>query len=360
MLGFYQSNLWQTYGAAESQKGVENKKVQDKLNDAELEEQNAEDDDDVSYLELKDDAPQKPLMLRLEETSTQSKIAALKYFQIQLYFTSADVEKNYWVNRLMQLVIPQQLMLLKVYKNYLSTFALSLAFQLHDVFTFEAYIDDFNDKYGDAAGASAELTEVMAEEQVYQKWYALSMIKMQLFYLHLYEQSIMTSAARQSMMQMASRGYNSFVELESSLKAEPENPQVDPAQAMASQYAYFSYYSQLLRFFAITSEVSLAQTGLMCSNFKRQAFDLLHDGDDSNDSDGEKYAKQAQQLESVYLPFSYSRWGQISSSRFYMEYFALMMDMNMPALLPGRAAERAETSIESMNLVQTAQEPAKQ
>jgi len=355
-LGLQQSAQWQNFGAIEARKGVAIKSL-------------VESSEAISFLELKTEeefvggvggfptpfaapfsAPSSPHkssvkeVEQLEQASSLAKLSALKLFQIQVYLTSSDVEKSYWVNRVLSLSVPQQMMVFKLYKNYLSTYALSLALQLSDVFTFEAHIDDFNDRYLSDSGVGSELTEFTAEQTVYQTWYSLASIKLQLFYIHLYEQSFMT--------QMASKHHSaaaSFLEVEETLKANPENPQPQ----MQNQYAMLSYYAQMLKLYSIFTELSLAQTGYQAATLKVQAFNMANDNDASNDEEAARLEKQATALEGTSLPAAFSQWGQISSMRFYLDYYVLMLDINVPAILPARAAERSETAIESLNLIQT-------
>jgi hypothetical protein len=241
-------------------------------------------------------------------------------------------------------------MYFKLYKQYLTTIALSLAFQLHDSFTLEGHLDNFNDQFG---GAKTDLSEALAELNVYSQWNQLASIKMQLFYLSIYEQSAMGQLQRMA----AGNAFQaaSFLELDEELKAEPAAPFVGSGDvaSMAQQYTFLTQYVSFLRMYIMYSEFHLASTGLMASHAKHQSLVYKYDDKPENDQDGVKLASQSQEMEGKYMPTLYGQWSQLTTMKSYLEFSLMYLDMQMPQLAVARAPIRADNAIQDLNLVQT-------
>jgi hypothetical protein len=365
MLGLQISSQFYQLGMIEYQKF---QKVA--TDDADLEEavKDDEDSDDVSLLELKDEfvpapgaslsgagllglsmmggfapgfggqqqhAPQTPEELEL--AGSQAKLTALKAMQIQFYLAASDVEKSYWTNKIITLLLPPQLTVYKLYKSYLNTLALSYAFQLHDSFTLEAYLDDFNDRLDSSHDST--LSETVAEQTLYTQWYSLAMIKYQLFMINLYEKmSTQQFAPQVQAAQGQAYGAASYLEVDAEPFASPQNP-----NAFAMQYAYMTYYTMMLKYSALFSEIQLAQTGLMTANTK---LDVAKNVDSKN-------VKQAVYLEGTALPSAYVQWASLNHQRFQIDYYMLVLEMSAPAVAVTQAADRAENVFQ--NFVQTEQ-----
>eukprot|EP00299_Pterocystis_sp_00344_P001663 c1152_g1_i1.p1 GENE.c1152_g1_i1~~c1152_g1_i1.p1 ORF type:complete len:449 (+),score=102.65 c1152_g1_i1:59-1348(+) len=359
--GSIEYQKFQKLGKAETDTDLEGDEVKSVVADE-------DDDDDVSLLELKDEfvpmggsltgagllgmsmmtgygtpglgvQPVKSgqTVDELELAGSQAKISALKAMQIQFYLAASDVEKSYWTNKILNLLLPPQFTVYKLYKSYLNTMALSVAFQLHDSFTLEAYLDDFNDRL-DAHHGSA-LSEIVAEQTLYTQWYSLAMIKWQLFMINLYEKmSTQQVAPQMQAAQTQAYGAASYLEVDAEPFVAGQNP-----NAFAMQYAYLSYYTMMLKYTSLFSEIQLAQNGLMTANTKLQVV---------KDSD-EKAAKQALYLEGTVLPSAFVQWSSINHQRFTIEYYLLVLDMYAPGIAATQAADRAENTFQ--NLVQTEQ-----
>jgi len=345
-LGLQVAQGFAAHGAAEIQKFhqqhadstsafflEEEKSVQSKKHFKQLE----EDDDDVKaleeagadeFLELKEEH------VDLATQSTHAKISALKSLHLQLYLTASDVEKSYWMSKIFALVLPPQYASLKLYKTYLNTMALSIAYQFHDAFTFETSIEAFNNDFEAAA-----ITEALAEHTVYQNWYNLVSIKWQLFMLSIYEQSYATAP-------QANHAASSFLETEEQAEfvgGAGQNP-------MMAQYAYLAYYIMMLKYYSIFTELNLAQTGLATSQLKVQ----LTQSDSSNDA----AEKQLNQLEGQTLPQLYVQWTSINQQKYMLEYYTLMFDMQSPAYAASQDVQRAENSFINLFQAQKAETTA--
>jgi len=370
MLGLQISSSFYKLGSIEYQKFQKSNDNTDL--EAEIEKPVAndeDDDDDVSLLELKDEfVPQPGSTLNgagllgfsmmsgmggmgmggfgaqqpqdnedLEAAGTHAKLSALKALQIQFYLAASDVEKSYWTNKILNFLLPPQLTVYKLYKSYLNTMALSIAFQFHDSFTLEAYLDDFNDNLD--SNHNSALSEIVAEQTVYTQWYSLAMIKWQLFMINLYEKMSTQQVAPQvQAAQTQAYGAASYLEVD----AEPFYGAAG-GNGFAMQYAYMSYYIMMMKYSSLFSEIQLAQTGLMTANSKLQ---LLKDSDS-------KVAKQALYLEGTALPSALVQWSSINHQRFQFEYYLLVLDMYAPGIAATQAADRAENTFQ--NFVQTEQ-----
>jgi len=302
-----------------------------------------------------------------ERLSTVGKVTALKYFFIQILTTASDVEKGYWVNKMYQVVLPAQFTIYKVYKNYLSTFALSTAIQLHDIFTFEAYTDDFNDKFSSLTGKSSKLTESVAEVELYQKWFSLCFLRFSLLQINMIEQAMITQAAAAAVPPVAPAAPapaagapvaspGAFVFLEEELKVEEKTEffGAQTPQAMAMQFAYLSYYQQILKYYTLFAEMNMAQTGSYMANIRYRAFDMLTDKTDTNDEEGKKLRRQASDLEHGPLSYATSQWANLVQMRYMMEYWTLLMGMySIPGAAEMSVAQRLNNPMSSIDLVQT-------
>jgi len=303
-----------------------------------------------------------------ERMSTLGKITALKYFFIQILTTASDVEKGYWVNKMYQAVLPAQFTIYKVYKNYLSTFALSTAIQLHDIFTFEAYTDDFNDKYSIVSGKSSKLTEAVAEVELYQKWLSLCYLRFALLQINMFEQAIATQAAAGAVPPVvpapatgaapaAPAAGAPTMFLEEELKEEETATPFFGAQtpqAMAMQFAYLSYYQQILKFYTLFAEMNVAQSGSYMANIRVRAYYMLTDAVETNDAEAKILRKQASALEFGPLSQAQLQWANLVQMRYMMEYWTLLMGMySIPGMAELSVAQRMNNPLGSMDFVQT-------
>jgi hypothetical protein len=352
-LGFQVASQFQALGSYEFQKFQKlNGKDEADMEEEEvqvpksLEEEDSESD--VSLLELKTEfypgygsglgmtQPQSSLSLEeLEHAGSFAKMSALKAMQIQFYMAASDVEKSYWANKLISTQLPPQLAMFKLYKSYLNTMALSSAIQFHDSFTFEAYIDDFNDRYGHATGQSSQLTEAMAEYNTYSQWHSLAMMKYQLFMVNMYEKMIVSSL----MQQMPAQQFQSYLEVD----AEPFFGGQDPSNYMAYQMSYLNYYGFFLKYQAISLELGIAQSGVSVAQAKYHAI--------QDDETSEAMSKYANNLEAVVLPQMLMQWGSVNQMKYSIEYYNLMLSFYAPNIAVAQAADRAENVFQ--NLVQT-------
>jgi hypothetical protein len=279
-----------------------------------------------------------------ERAETTSKIAALKYLFMQVLTTSSDVQQQYWINKAISTLVPQ-FATIKLYKTYLSTFALSSAIQLHDVYTFEAYIDDFNDNHPQG-GQSSQLTESVAELNLFRSWQSLVYMRFALFYMGMYEKSMAASVPVTPAAPATPP--TSFLEEEST--AEPT--QQDPQAMMVMQYTYMSYYVYILKFYALFTEMSIPQYGLMMASTKVRAQQILTDDDKNNDAQGVALRKQADYIDGYGLPMAISQWSNIVFMRYYFEYFLMMFDMSFPQLSQARQLQRIDDAMLNLNLAQ--------
>lgn len=364
----------------------ENKAVAEymKANEKNLEEQ---------FLTGKDDS--------LEMQSTMAKIAALKIMHIQLYMGSGDVQKSYWTTKLMQLMAPPQLAYFSIFKGFLNTVALSVLMQIHDSYTLEAYVDNFNDDFNSVGELpSADFAEAAAEYSVYSSWTALAGIKIALLYIDFAEMSTTMNAmqaAHAQMMQMppqaqapapapvpaahmaslstpevnikAQVGTGTVSLLELELKAEPAATATDAKftssdpQAAYQSYVQLQYYVSLLKYYNLMAEFQLANTGSTVASYKLMSLRILTDGDASNDGVGDKLDDHAEILEGVWLPQMYSQWAQINMFTYMMDAYLMYMELTISTQMTSLASfmstggdvstqmesVRAANAMESMN-----------
>jgi hypothetical protein len=326
---------------------------------ANLEESAEEDSEDVSLLELKSQffpgmfggygagfggAAPTQTKAQLEEAGSQAKFAALKAMHIQFYIAGSDVQQTYWANKIASMVLPPQLSVFKLYKTYLNTMALSYAFQFHDSFTQEAYLDDFNDRWGLTTGSSSQLSEALAEQQTYSHWSVLAMFKYQLFTINMYEKmvfgQIFAQAAAAQAAPAPAQQATSYLETEPSTTGS----QFMPGMFGGQFGGYMQYYSMWLKYSSIMLEIQLANAGLMVANTKAAA-------NMKNADVSASVSKNAQQMEGQYLPMLYTQWASTNQMKYYIEYYSLMTEMFFPQLAVAQAADRAENVF--TNLVQT-------
>jgi len=297
--------------------------------------------------------PQQPQISSavLEQKSTAGKISALKYFFIQLTATQSDVQMGYWMNKALSTILPQQFAMFKLYKNYLSTFAVSSAIQLQDAFTMEAYLEDFNQNFK-FAGNSAQLTEAIAERNVFTQWQQLVTMRLYLFYISMYESSMAQMGQMGVATPVPTPAAASFLEVE----AEPSK-QADPQSAMLMQYMYMYYTVRMIKFYTIFMEMSVPQVGLQMANFKAHGWTLLTDDRTDNDADGRKWVDHANKLDNFVVPQAISQWSSMVSTRYYMEFYLFMFDMYLPQMATQRVMARVDSAMLNTNLLQ--KEPAK-
>eukprot|EP00298_Acanthocystis_sp_HF-20_P000810 c11153_g1_i1.p1 GENE.c11153_g1_i1~~c11153_g1_i1.p1 ORF type:complete len:400 (+),score=102.97 c11153_g1_i1:71-1270(+) len=294
---------------------------------------------------------------QLRKQSTAGKITALKNFYVQLMSTQSDVEVGYWVNKIYSAALPAQFAMFKLYKNYLSTFAVSSAIQLHDSFTWEAYLEDFNQNYPEF-GRSAELTEAVTEHQLYQSWQSLATMRMYLFYIGIYESSYASQVQAQAQAAPAPAQAANPTFLEVDAEAEPAKPQ-DPQSAMLMQYTYMSYFSKMLKYYALFYEMMIPQYGSMMATTKVQALSLLTDTTPDNDEQGLQLLKHAEHLDNFAVPSAISQWSSMVLSRYYMEYYVLMFDLYLPQMAAARVYSRVDSAMLNTNMIQTEQPQTK-
>jgi len=278
----------------------------------------------------------------LEHASAQAKFAALKSLHIQFYFAGSDVQKAYYINKIVSMMMPPQLSIFKLYKSYLNTMALSTAFQFHDSFTQEAYLDDFNDHWGSHTGASSQLSEAIAEQHVYGSWSTLAMLKYQLFLINIYEKMMMGQAfAQVASAQQQAYGAASYLEVD----ADPSQHQFFGLGGSSVNYMqYLQYYQMYLRYSSIVLEIQLANAGLSIANAKASGLQ----GSSAVTADAVDSALKA---EGTYLPMLYTQWAQTNQMKYYIDYYSLILDMYAPQYAAAQAADRAENVFQ--NLVQT-------
>eukprot|EP00298_Acanthocystis_sp_HF-20_P005041 c15325_g1_i1.p1 GENE.c15325_g1_i1~~c15325_g1_i1.p1 ORF type:complete len:447 (-),score=174.93 c15325_g1_i1:54-1370(-) len=289
----------------------------------------------------------------LEQSASASKITALKYFGHQLVTTASDVSQSYWLNRYMAASVPPQLSMFKVYKNYLNTIGLSYAFELQDIFSFEAYTDHYNRRFfPEATNKGSLVVETVAEHTVYQKWQSLAMIRYYLFIISIYEQSMASQASQPTAVPTQAAANPSLLEVES------ETKQVqDPSAMMYYQYVSMSYMKYMMKYYAMILEISVSNYGLMITSQKLQGLHMLRDDTTSNDEQGHSLVSQSLEMEAIHLSGLISQWSSIVSMRYYVEYYMfLMFDMQLPQLAPARAYERVDAGMMSPNFLQTAKQ----
>merc|ERR1711972_765686 len=209
--------------------------------------------------------------------STSAKIAALKFMQVQLYLASSDVQKSYWTTKLMQAMAPPELAMYGVYKTFLSTVALSVMMQIHDVYTLEAYLDNFNDEF--SGSVSMDVAEATAEYTLYSSWTALTYIKVAMLYIDYVEMQTtvqaMQAAGQPLMPNLASMSNSNNAAAQSLLELKSETKPVDtntethtesktqftspnPAQAYQSMVT-LQYYVSLLKYYNLLVEMQWGQ-----------------------------------------------------------------------------------------------------
>jgi len=329
---------------------------------------------------------------KLEDASNQAKIGALKYMQIQLFLGSGDVQKSYWTAKLLGTVAPPELAFYQVVKSFLSTVALSVLFQIHDSFTLEAYLDNFNDNYPTETQQD-DFAEATAEYQVYSSWTALAGIKMALLYVDYAEASTVlqafgTSAAAPQPsdvpnMSAAAGGFPpaaatgaepvrsaasalyettlnagaasdavdgqlSMLELKSGAEAEGKTQAkasfygaTDPQYAI-SQMVSIQYYLSLLKYYNLVAELQLAHTGSTVAGLKLFGLRILTNGDAQDDGSGYKMQKHAQLLEGIWLPQMYGQWAQITLFTYVMDAYLMYYEFLIGTTMQATAANLAQ------------------
>jgi len=310
---------------------------------ADLEEEDDDsDDDDIALLELKSTAS--PSQLDLENYSSYAKMSALKSMQIQFYLAGSDVQKTYWINRIISLVLPPQLSMFKLYKTYLNTMSLSIAYQFHDSFTQEAYLDDFNDRWGSQASGKSLLSEALAEQTLYSHWSTLASLKYQMFLINMYEKMFYGQFLSQFQPQQqatASAAAASLLEVDSST-------QFTAAPMMTSFLPYLQYYQLFLRYSTITMEIQLAQLGSFIASNKVAI---------ANGQKGPVDSHQIATLEATQLPNLYVQWASLNQQKYYIDYYTLMIDFYYPQLAVAEAGDRAENVFQNLAETEASTKP---
>jgi hypothetical protein len=293
---------------------------------------------------------------QFEMASTSAKIAALKFLQIQLYMASNDVQKSYWSTKLMSSMAPPELAQLGLIKTFLSTVSLSLLIQVHDSFTFEAYIENFNDEFQEVL--TSQVAEAVSEQTLYSKWQALAGVKMAMMYVDYVEMSAMSQvmqASGQSMQaQFQQTKATSFLETE--LKTEPVVPSStttktdaetkteftggDPAAAY-QQMVTLQYWTSLLKFYNLMVEFQLAGTGSGLAQLKIMSMYILTNGDPGDDDKAIQVEAYGRHIEGIALPQLYVQWGQINVFLQVMEAYLMYTEFTISSAMPAMALNLA-------------------
>jgi hypothetical protein len=319
------------------------------------------------------------LVQKLENAAAQAKFAALKHLQMQITFAASDVDKAYWNNQLIASAIPQELVVFKVYANYLSVHALGLSIEVHDAFTHEAFLDDVNDRNNDIA----QTQEIFAEQVLFNKWAALAQLKLQLHVLYTYE----AVTAQNLLAQLGGSSVPSAaVLLEEELKMEPStnftsfnipssvntNGNFNPSTSLnnmgnsintanpssssisgpdAQMYNFAQLASKVLRAGAFYAELQVANIGQAGATLVAAGHKILNDGDDSNDEDGASLTERGEKLQAT-LPLAIIQWTNVQYAKFIVDYFLLYLDLSTPANAAIRIAARSPEAILNTNFVQ--------
>jgi len=270
------------------------------------------------------------------------KITALKYFFVQLLSTQSDVQMAFYANKAIATVYPQ-IAMIKLYKNYMNIFAVSSALQLHDSFTLEAYLEDFNQEYPQT-GKSAQMSESVAEFNLYNNWQTLVSMRLYLVYMSMYEGS-MTSQT------MFTTNTTSFLETEAKVEAQPTKQ--DPQTAMYMQYMYMVYFSSMIKYYCLFSEMSIPSYGSMMASAKLTGLTMLTDDTPDNDEQGRKFVSHAEYLDDVVVPSAIVQWSNLVSMRYMIEFYVLMFEMYLPNFAPARVYDRANSAMLNTNMLQT-------
>jgi hypothetical protein len=283
--------------------------------------------------------------VEIQASGSQAKFAALKSLQMQLYLSASDVERSYWSNRVILQVAPSPLSIYKIYKSYLNTMALSTAFEFHDSFTFEAFMDDFNDRYGTHTGDSSALTEIIAEFNTFSKWHTLATIKYQLLLIGMYEKAM----AMQMMGQPQQMMHTSFMEMES--QSEPlEMKQQDPASMLFMQYYYLQYYQLWIKYSAVLAELQMTSVGVNVAMMKHQI--------QASKKQNPSIYKDLDHLEGEVLPQLMHHWASLSQMKYWLDYSTIMLDMYAPQMAQANAADRMENTFVNLAQADSATEQA--
>jgi len=262
--------------------------------------------------------------------------------------TQSDGQMSYWMNKAFATVLPQQFAVFKLYKNYLSTFAVSSAIQLHDSYSLEAYLESFNQNFG-FAGLSAQLSEAVAEQNVYQAWQSLVTMRLYLFYMSMYENSMMAQVVPATGFPTATN--TSYLEVDEELDSQPS--QQNQQSSMLAQYSYMYYFARILKYYCLFFEMSIPQRGFQMASFKTHGYKLLTDDTTSNDEDGHKWVQHGQKMDDSVVSQAIAQWSNIVQTRYYMEYYLFMFDMYLPAMATQRIMARIDSAMLNTNLLQT-------
>jgi len=290
----------------------------------------------------------------MEKQSTVGKITALKYFFLQLMVTQSDVQMAYYANKALSASFPQ-IAMFKLYKNYLSIFAVSSALQLHDSFTLEAYLEDFNQNYGLTAGKSAKLAEAVAEFNLYNNWQTLVSMRLFLMYLTMYESSVTSQMMYSAQTTQTTQGTNSTGQSFLETEAEPFVGAGQNPQAMYMQYMYMVYFSSILKYYCLFTELSIPQYGSMMASMKLRGLSILQDPSVLDKQAAHTLVSQSEYLDDVVVPGAISQWSNLVLTRYYIEFYVLMFEMYLPTLAAQRMYTRADSAMLNTNLLQTEQ-----
>jgi len=311
------------------------------------------------------------------------------------------VDKAYWNNQLIADALPQQLLVFKLYSSYLNVYALGQSLELHDAFTLEAILSNFNGRYGYAA----EFEGLVAQQTMFQKWMSLVTLKLQLHVLDVYEtittQQLLASSStptgssvpfttallEESLKMESTNGsfasasssfgtntgssipkFNSTFTAPTSFSAPSSSIPTSTSSSASNSfgpvgssfsgsvpttsplYGYALIASKVLRIAAFIAEMQVAYVGLTGSSLALKAYAIEETS--AAPGPGEDLEAQADRHLRM-LPGAYVQWTNVQLTRFMVEYFVLYIDTSAPAQAPVRIAAKAEEAILNTNFVQT-------
>jgi hypothetical protein len=219
----------------------------------------------------------------------------------QIIFGAAQIQQEYYADRMMQLAIqssgqqvpPQilQLVYLKLYTSTLKTLKFSYAIQT--VNHFRTWLEDEID-VGTAVVSRVANFDLVAQEQeddliqdrlfAFQSYHMQTMLDLQLTYLDMYLQQAFQALVAPAAANAT--GAASFLEEEAT--AQPS--EFFPAMAMYQNPAMMTV---MFKFWRVMTEYSAARSGLASAYSEQQAYAKLHDSDPSNDGDAYKLKEYA-------------------------------------------------------------------
>jgi len=237
------------------------------------------------------------------------------------------------MNKIVSLVLPPQLSVFKLYKSYLNTMTLSIAYQFHDSFTQEAYLDDFNDRW--AVAETSHLSQALASQNVYSHWSTLASLKYQMFLINMYEKMFYGQFLQ------SQQGYNANTAAASLLEVDSSTHFTGAPMmgGMLSMLPYLQYYQMFLRWSTISLEMQLSQTGLYLASNQV----ALAKGEKANLGIHEMLTLEKTQLASMYM-----QWASLNQQKYNIDYYTLMIDFYYPQLVVAEASDRAENVFQNL------------